>query len=424
MLWEVRMFLQYDWISFYWIDPPLHFTYKGFGWVRPWPGAWMIVHFYALGVLSILVALGLWYRLAAILLTLGFTYVFLLEQAQYLNHFYLMCLISFLLIFVPAHRSFSLDAARSPSLRSDSAPAWGLWLLRAQIGLVYFFGGVAKLKSDWLNGQPMRLWLEDVADLPLIGPLLAREWAVWVTSYGGLLLDLLIVPLLLWRRTRAAAFGLAVLFHLANAAIFPIGIFPWLMIGATTLFLAPSWPRRLLGPEPVERETTPRALPAGTATVAVLLGLYMIPQVALPLRHYLYPGDVLWTEEGQMFAWHMRLRDKWAIGRFILTDSETGASHVVAPHDLLPAWQANRMLITPDMILQFSHHLAESWREEGHRRVEVRAEIEASLIGRPLVRLIDPEVDLASQPRDLGPAPWIEPLTLPLEGPAGRDDGT
>ena len=90
MLWEVGRYFSHNWIELYYIEPKFHFTYYGFSWVRPWPGEWMHVHFLALGVLAVLILVGLCYRIAAALFFLGFTYVFLLDQARYLNHFYLV----------------------------------------------------------------------------------------------------------------------------------------------------------------------------------------------------------------------------------------------------------------------------------------------------------------------------------------------
>ena len=66
---------------------------------------------------------------------------------------------------------------------------------------------------------------------------------VYFYSYGGLLLDLLAVPLLLWRRTRLLTFVALILFHINNAYMFSIGIFPWLMIAATTIYFDPAWPK-------------------------------------------------------------------------------------------------------------------------------------------------------------------------------------
>ena len=148
------------------------------------------------------------------------------------------------MIFIPAHRAFSIDSLRKPQIRSQTVPAWALWVLAAQMAIVYLYGGLAKLNADWLQGEPMRMWLTASTDFPVIGSLFTREWMAYLFSYGGLLFDLLLVPLLLWPRTRTFAFVAAVGFHLTNAELFQLGIFPWLAIAATTLFLSPSWPRR------------------------------------------------------------------------------------------------------------------------------------------------------------------------------------
>src|SRR5207342_1729744 len=101
--------------------------------------------------------------------------VFLLEEARYLNHFYLLCLISFLLVFLPAHRAFSVDAQLKPKLRSRVAPAWTLWLMRFQVGVVYFFGGIAKLNGDWLRGVPLDAWLAKRSHFRSSGPYLDQH---------------------------------------------------------------------------------------------------------------------------------------------------------------------------------------------------------------------------------------------------------
>jgi hypothetical protein len=143
--------------------------------------------------------------------------------------------------FLPAERAFSVDALIRPKIRTDVVPAWTLWLLRAQIGIPYFYGGIAKLNSDWLQGgEPMRIWLRPLTAMPGLGHVFKADWVVYSFVSGGLLLDLLVAPLLLWRRTRPFAFAAAVLFNLINAVIFEIGIFPWLMLGALLIFFSRS----------------------------------------------------------------------------------------------------------------------------------------------------------------------------------------
>src|SRR5215203_3167996 len=239
MLWEVYRYFTYDWITRYYVEPSVTFTYYGFSCVKPWPGPGMYIHFFVLGLAAAFVMVGFLYRIVTPVFFLAFTYSFLLDQTRYLNHLYLVCLISFLMCFLPAERAFSVDALLRRKIRSEVVPAWTLWLLRAQVGIPYFYGGIAKLNSDWIRGgEPMRTWLRP------LGPTFAADWLVYGFVIGGLMLDLLVVPLLLWRRTRPFAFAAAVLFNLMNAVIFDIGIFPWLMLGALLIFFSPDLVRR------------------------------------------------------------------------------------------------------------------------------------------------------------------------------------
>lgn len=426
LLWEVCRYFTNGWIRPGWIEPVIHFKYYGFSWVEPWPGVGMYVHFGGLGLLCLLILLGMWYRAAMILFFLGFTYVFLLEQALYLNHFYFISLLSFLMVFVPAHHAFSVDARRRPELRSMTAPAWSLWMLRAQIGIVYFYGGLSKLSEDWLlRGEPMRSYLAPLTDSPVVGPLLAEEAAVHFFAFGGFLFDLLIVPFLLWRRTRLPAFLLAVFFHVMNAWIFRIGIFPWLMLAGTALFFEPDWPRRVLrlakigrqrdsaigvtsSDEESGKQQAREQFPPSTrrATLALAAG-YLAIQLLVPLRHYLYPGDVSWTLEGDRFAWRMKLNKRSADAVFRLTDPATNESWIVRPRDHLQNWQARMVSVRPDMTLQFSHYLAELERAAGRKDIEVRALVMVSLNDHPPQPLIDHWVDLAAERRSLAPAHWV-----------------
>ncbi|MEO1229301.1 MAG: HTTM domain-containing protein [Myxococcota bacterium] len=254
----------------------------------------------------------------------GFTYIFLLERAHYLNHLYLACL--------PAHRAFSLDAHWGRVGGVDSMPAWILWLLRAQMGFVYFFGGVAKLNGDWLRGQPMLMWMESRSDRGELGPWLAWDPTAFFLSYGGLLFDLLIVPALLWRRTRAAALVAAFAFHATNATLFRIGIFPYMAMGLTLLFLEPGTLRMLL--VRFGRWRPPRGRVDPPRAMAGLFVLHLVVQTALPLRHHLFPGPAAWTEEGHLFAWRMKLRSKRGRVRYRIRSS-TGRVWVENPRDHL-----------------------------------------------------------------------------------------
>jgi vitamin K-dependent gamma-carboxylase len=419
-LWEVWRYANYGWIDRYYIAPSFHFTFYGFHWVQPWAGDGMYWHFGLLGVLALCIIFGLFYRGAAALFFVAFTYVFLLEKAKYLNHLYLFSLLSFLMIFIPAHRDLSLDARLRPAIRSQTAPAWTLWLLRLQMGVVYFYAGVAKINWDWLQGWPLRIWLPRESSFPLIGRFFVEEWCQLLFSYGGLLLDLLGPFLLLWRRTRVVTFAFFVFFHLTNSRLFGIGIFPWLSIAATLLFFASNWPRRLFnwprtGPPPERELAAPTRLATGQRLAVAALAVFVAVQLLVPLRPFLYPGNVSWTEEGHNFSWHQKLRDKDGRARFNVTVPSSGETFEVDPREYLTSRQYRKMETRPHMVLEFAHHLAGRFGAQYGERVEVRADVTVSLNGRPEQRLIDPAVDLAKERRGIWHKPWILPLTTPLQ---------
>jgi hypothetical protein len=493
LLWEAWRFLTEDWIGFHFSGKSFYFFYWPFAFVRPWPGSGMTLHISAMAAVAVLAAVGLCYRISAAIFFFLITYVFLLERTLYLNHFYLVCLISFLMMFVPAHRDFSLDALRRPQWRTAVVPAWSLWLLRFQIAVPYFFGGIAKINADWLRGEPLRAWLADRPDFPLLGPFFTNEVVVWAMTYGSLVLDLFVVFFLVSRRTRVFAYLAALVFHFMNSRLFHIGIFPWMMIAATALFFAPDWPRRVLRDikeghpyrfpallvgfavgflvgalipgyfswvqasvgglgvalaayhldEPFlpaqQQDTAARlkdanwqrqegkrraarsgamspAAPAASPRTLALLGLWVAAQLLIPLRHFVIPGNVHWTEEGHDFSWHMMLRNKKGEGTLVVTDPATGEQWHVNLWEHLTLGQQREMLKRPHLIVQFAHHLADQLRKAGREDVEVRSRISVSLNGRTPQLIIDPDVDLAKVPYPWwGHADWILPLEVPLE---------
>lgn len=423
MLWEVWRYFTYGWIKRYYIDPDFFFTYYGFGWVRPLPGEWMYTYFHIVGLLAVCIALGLAYRLVMPLFFAMFTYWFLLDQTNYLNHFYLISLISLLLCFAPANRTFAVDSWLRPGLRAVTVPRWPLAIILLQIGIAYFYGGIAKLNGDWLQGEPMRMWLAERTDFPLIGRWFTEEWMVAVFAFGGLLIDLFAIPALLWRRTRWLALVALVSFHLINDRLFSIGIFPWFMLATLPLFFPLTWWGRLqtwLRRPPTAPQAPAPARSARRRLILAALALFFAWQMLMPLRHFLYPGDVNWTEEGHNFAWHMKLRSKDAVAVFTLYDPDTAQSWRVDPWDYLTKRQASQMPQRPDMVLLFAHHLADRWRADGYPNIHVYAEVLVSLNGRRYQHMIDPMADLARVQRNpFVASDWIMPLSQPLFA-AGR----
>src|SRR5690606_40341744 len=99
------------------------------------------------------------FPLGAVCFAVGLSYVPLIDVSTYLNHYYLAALLAWLLAVSPAHRAYSVDAWRNGWTQRHVSAGW-LSLWRVQVGLVYFFAGMAKAQSDWLlHAQPLRIWL-------------------------------------------------------------------------------------------------------------------------------------------------------------------------------------------------------------------------------------------------------------------------
>ena len=447
-------------IEHVWVMPQIHFTYTGFGWLPHLPGVGYYVLFGILFVCGLLITVGLYFRTAAAVYFVVWSYVFLSAAAAYQNHFYLICLISALLMFMPASHSFSLDVYFGRVNRSRTAPIWSILMLRLQFAILYFFGGLAKINSDWMAGHPVDLWLSRRTDYFLIGPYTSEPWLTDFISWGGLTLDLIAAPLLFWKRTRLAAFLVTAAFHVTNNWLFDIGIFPWFMIFGTLVFFDPDWPLQLAkkfrtsrlgfvlgmgehkpatktpglihapiqGPakpqisqlvqvQPGINELGKEVIPQTISSFGVaIIGLYIVLQVFLPLRHHEYPGNTSWSEEGHFFAWRMMLQDKRVVSQQIeiVSDHSSEPKRVVL-RDYFEMWQAENMLQSPDLIRQFANHLKEEEQRRGARNVQVKVDVLISLNGREPQQLIDPTTDLASKDRTIAPADWIVPLTTPQQ---------
>ena len=422
----VVRFFAYGWIDVLYIAPAHHFTYPGFGWAQPWPGWGMYAHFAALGLLSVGIAfaVGWRWRACAALFGIGFTYVELLDQTTYLNHYYLVSLLALLLAVLP--------------LSGPSVPRWAIWTLRGQIGVVYVFAGIAKLNPDWLlDALPLRIWLYQHGDLPLAGPLLAAAETAYVMSWAGALFDLAVVPALLWRRTRIFAYAALTAFHLLTGLLFPqLGIFPGLMAASALLFLPPDWPRNLwarirrrryaaaavmtLTPAPARR--TRRGWSGVGKAGAVALALFALLQIALPLRHYAYPGNVRWSEEGYRLAWRVMLSEKTGFVQYRVRHPATGQTWTAFPDAYLTPLQTERMAIQPALILQTAQLIAADYAGRGYPGVAVYADAWVAFNGRPNARLIDPDTNLAAVKPGLALTPkrWILPYDGDGDGYAGR----
>ncbi len=411
-------FMARGWVSEFYLAPQFHFTYLGFGWVKPLPSAWMVAVLGLTALLSLFVAVGLFYRFSITAFFLLFTYAELIDKTYYLNHYYFISLLSFLLIFSPLHRAFSLDVRLGLVEKVSHTPAWTIYAIRAQLALVYLFAGIAKLEPDWLwRAMPLQTWLRTNTDLPLIGPLFDTTWVAFAMSWAGLLFDLSIPFLLLWWRTRAFAYLAVVAFHVLTAILFPIGMFPWIMMAATLIFFSERDYQRvarwlnLSGHFNFGETRAPKQIKTRPNLFTVtLLTLFLVFQLAMPLRHLAYPGNVLWTEEGFRFAWRVMLVDKSGTAFFTVLDESTGKSWDIFPGDYLTPQQEKQMAYQPDMILQFAHFLEDEFAAQGYEDVAVYAESYVSMNGRGSRPFVDSTVDLTEEVYSLAHRDWLLPV--------------
>lgn len=389
------------------VQTEVGFSYLFFSWLKIWSVSGLYLHISIIIVLAVAVAIGFYYRVATVLLLIAQTWLLLLDSSLYQNHIYLYCLVNLLLIFLPAQRAFSYDASRNPAIQLSQVPAWVWYILLFQISVVYFYAGVAKLYGDWIQGRPMVIWMYYREGYPVIGKILGLEWFPYVASYIALMVDLTAVPLLLFRKTRIYGFIMVTIFHLTNVAVFGLATFPWFVIMMTSLFFPPSWPRKLLG----NRLPTLTVAPLNihrSFKLESLLAIYVIVQLLLPLRHWLYPMPVAWTDEGDKFAWRMVIRNKAGDLYYHITDEhENLIAYDYA--DRLRYYQHYVLLGNPDLILQYAHYLANHYQDSLGYEVKVFAHTDISLNGWASQPLVDPNVDLSQEKRSLGHYNWIVP---------------
>jgi hypothetical protein len=405
------------WVDKLFVEPKFFFTYYGFEWVRPLPGVSIYAVFILMGLCSVLVMLGYKYRIAITTFFVLFTYVELIDKTNYLNHYYLVSLVTFLMIWLPLNSSYSLDVKRMPSLARTEVPRWMLTALLAQVGFVYFFGGIAKLSHDWLfEAQPLRIWLAANSGMPIIGPLLNEKWVAFAFSWFAMIFDLSIAFVLCFRKARPYGYAVLLVFHFLTAQFFQIGMFPYIMTFATLGFFSAGVHKKVLDflfrPMGLTGPISPIRSTLSSKQQAFLkwgLALFFGIQVLLPFRYLLYPGQALWTEEAYRWSWNIMLIEKAGHAEFTVVDKTTGKLWIEPTCDHLTKQQEKQMSMQPDMILQFAHHLEDVMKERGYADVAVFADTYVAYNGKPGRTLIDPTVDLTEQHDGFAPKNWILP---------------
>ncbi len=430
MLISTVRFWLLGWIEDQYITPVFHFKYYGFEWVEPLNAIGMYAVFIVMGISALGIMLGAFYRLSAITFFLLFTYVELLDKAYYLNHYYFVSITAFLLTLVPAHRYFSVDVWRNPSIERAEVPRWTILTFKFQLAIVYIFAGIAKINSEWLmEAMPLRLWLRAQDKLPLIGWAMPYDLTAYLFSWAGMIYDCTIVFFLMWKRTRLLAYLAVIGFHVITGMMFPIGVFPIVMIGATTIFFSEEFHKktievlRALLAKIFRKPLQPKSLVPLRYTTRLqpllhsVLLIHFTLQLLIPFRFLLYPQnswwnpcEFFWNEQGYRFSWRVMLVEKAGIATFYVKDTKTGREGVVDNREFLNPTQEKQMSFQPDMILEFAHFLKRHYEAKGVHNPEVRAEVYATMNGRLGKLFIDPHVNLAEIKEGFGKKAWILPF--------------
>lgn len=426
MLYSIIRFWSKDWIYTLYLQPKFHFTYYGFEWVKPL-GNLTYLLFFICGLSALFVALGFKYRVAIITFFLSFTYIELMDKTTYLNHYYFISILSFLLIFLPANSSFSIDSyLKKKTYRL--VPKWSIDAIKLLVSIVYVYAGLTKINSDWLfKAMPLKIWLPSKYDLPFIGEtLMQQNWFHYAMSWSGMIYDLTIPFLLLYKKTRWFAFGLVVFFHVFTGILFPIGMFPYVMIVSSLIFFESGFHHKIilflkrilsyffkLKQKIVVKEIY--NFKHQKITI-IVLSLFFIVQLVFPFRYVLYPKELFWTEEGYRFSWRVMLMEKMGYANFKITNSKTGNFFYVDNQDFLTPLQEKQMSFQPDFILEYAHFLGDHFKSNGHENIQVFVESYVALNGRLSQPFINKNIDLYQQKETFNPKEWILPFNDEIKG--------
>ncbi|MEO9569851.1 MAG: HTTM domain-containing protein [Polaribacter sp.] len=415
------------WIEKLYLEPKMFFSYYGFSWIKP-IGDYTYLLFVICSLSALFIAIGFKYRWAIITFFLSFTYIEFMDKTTYLNHYYFITIISFVLIFLPANATFSIDNL-SKRKKYINIPKWTIDIIKILLGVVYFYAGLAKLNSDWLfRAMPLKIWLPSKYDFPLIGnTFMQQDWFHFAMSWSGMLYDLTIPFLLLYKRTRVFAFVLVVFFHVFTRVLFPIGMFPFIMIVSTLIFFDASFHQKII--DFIQKRFFKLSFRAQSRNLKLInnyqlpktkvlipfLSVFLIIQLLMPFRSVLYPGELFWTEEGYRFSWRVMLMEKAGMTNFKVVDTKTGNYFMVDNKDFLTTFQEKQMSFQPDFILEYAHYLGDHFKSQGHKNIAIFADSYVALNGRLSTRYINPKVNLYQQKESFKYKDWIIPFSSKIK---------
>jgi vitamin K-dependent gamma-carboxylase len=390
------------------VEPKVTFSFIGLEWLQPLPGSGMYWYYGVMALLAAFIAIGLYYRLSLGLFTVLWAGTYFMQKTVYNNHHYLLLLLFIFMMIVPANAYASVDSRLNPKIKRYSMPAWCIYIFVLQIAIVYFYAAVAKLYPDWMNGRYPGFLISKFHH-PYVNWFTQNQKVHVLIAWGGILYDMLIVPALLYKKTRRVATVASIVFHCFNFIMLNIGIFPFLSLAYLVFFYPPNDVRWffLSKKRPLTEEELTQKDDSAKNIVRYFFIPYFIVQLAMPLRQYFIEGDCLWTEEGHRYSWRMMLKNKKGDTVFMVKDKPSHTEKAYNLKNLLTELQIKAMAGMPDMIWQTAQLIKKEYAAKGHD-VEIYVTATASVNRRPYKVIIDPKVDMAQAKWDyFGHNDWI-----------------
>jgi hypothetical protein len=319
-----------------------------------------------------------------------------MDKASYLSYYYFVLLLGFMLSLSPAHRLFSIDLIRKPSIRVDYVPFWLVLAFKVQVALVFISAGMAKLNVDWLfKGMPVNIWIKDLAEQGFSFLNAASEGSFpIVIAWILITFDFVIPHFLLDKRTSKGAFLLVVLMQILALFVFQAGFFPVLIAFSCLVFLPEDFVHRFLsrvsyflydvfdfrgdvfnqGGSIMLQFRKKKVFP-------VLLAVFFSLQILIPVALFLNWGSRRWADSAFRFSWDIRMHEKTGKVEFFLQDENNGSSATIPMNDYLTGHQIRMMAEDPDMIRQFAEFLLK--QNAANHNIKIHANASVSLNGRP-----------------------------------------
>jgi hypothetical protein len=407
-IWSIGMIITGQ-VYYQFVEPHYFFHYRFFNWVQPVPEFLMYLFFIALSIAAVFIAIGWYFRITVLVFTVILTYLLLIDKSNYLSYYYFMLLLLLMLLVSPAHRMFSLDIIRKPNLRVDYIPRWCILAFQVQVIAVFYFAGMAKLNSEWLfRGIPVNIWIEE----------LLKNWGVGINlpllsifsiviSWILILYDFLLPHFLLDKKTSTKAYLVIIFIQLFAFILFPVGYFPFLIIFSSVIFLNEKLIFNMISRasyflyDVFEFKQDVFKIRGGfmlnyrnRKLFPILISLFFLAQVVFPVALFLKWGSKRWATSAFQFSWQLFINHKRGDVRAWYYEEQTGNLENINLMDYLTAQQKRRMLMDPNLIVQFIEFLNNDAIKNG-KQIKVYASLSKN--GSKSILLIDPQKELEPQ---------------------------